>query len=279
MYPKVMRVLDSKHNCKSMEQLNILIKLNVNKWITMKTMRKFGKYFQWLNSKFKNWQFYHRDVGLATTNSPLESYNGRIKDDFTYRTYFNLVPALKKFEKMVEFESLNDTAFVNEPIVSVSDLNKRSCKHLVACAYFADKPIMNVPLNIKFNIRYRQRKLVRKSYSNSEEDQSSPSTTSPVSIPVPSTTSPVSVPVPSTTSPVLVTVPSTTSPVSATLRVEVNRPMTRSQVNIVKGSNLIQTNSKVVKNRIKSNYATLNQPDQPKKRGRPAKPTAALNYD
>jgi hypothetical protein len=44
--------------------------------------------------------------------------------------------------------------------------------------------------------------------------------------------------------------------------------MTRSQVNIVKGSNLIQTNSKVVKNRIKSNYATLNQPDQPKKRGR-----------
>jgi hypothetical protein len=64
-----------------------------------------------------------------------------------------LVPALKKFEKMVEFESLNDTSFVNEPIVSVSDLNKGSCKHLVACAYFADKPIMNVPLNIKFNIR------------------------------------------------------------------------------------------------------------------------------
>jgi hypothetical protein len=45
----------------------------------------------------------------------------------------------------------------------------------------------------------------------------------------------------------------------------VNRPMTRSQVNIVKGSNLIQKNSKVVQNRIKSNYATLNQPDQPKK--------------
>jgi hypothetical protein len=46
MYSKVMRVLDSMHNCKSMEQLNILIELNVNKWITMKTMRKFGKYFQ-----------------------------------------------------------------------------------------------------------------------------------------------------------------------------------------------------------------------------------------
>ena len=83
---------------------------------------------------------------------------------------------------------------------------------------------MNVPLDNKFNIRYRQRKLVRKSYSNSEEDHLSPSTTSPVSVPV----------------------PSTTSPVSATSRVAVNRPMTRSQVNIVKGSNLIQTNSKVV---------------------------------
>ena len=48
--------------------------------------------------------------------------------------------------------------------------DKGSCKHLVACAYLADKPIMNVPLNNKFNIRNRQRKLVRKSYSNSEED-------------------------------------------------------------------------------------------------------------
>ncbi len=85
---------------------------------------------------------------------------------------------------------------------------------------------------------------------------------------------------PSTTSPVSLTVPSTTSPVPATSGVAVNRPMTtRSQVNIVKGCNLIQTNSKVVKNRIKSNYATLNQPDQPKKRGRPAKITAALSYD
>jgi hypothetical protein len=84
---------------------------------------------------------------------------------------------------------------------------------------------------------------------------------------------------PSTTSPV--PVPSTTSPVPATSGVAVNRPMTRSQGNIVKGSYLIQTNSKVVKNRIKSNmqYATLNQPDQPKKRGHPAKPIAALSYD
>ena len=128
--------------------------------------------------------------------------------------------------------------------------DKVSCKHLVACAYLADKLIMNVPLNIKFNIRYGQRKLVRKSYSNSEEDELSPSTTSPI-------------------------------PVPATSGVAVNRPMTRSQGNIVKGSYLIQTNSKVVKNRIKSNmqYSTLNQPDQPKKRGHPAKPTAALSYD
>ena len=106
----------------------------------------------------------------------------------------------------------------------------------MACAYLADKPIMIVPLNNKFNIRYRQRKVVRKSHSNSEEDELSPSTPSPVPVPIPS------IPV-----------------------VPVNKPMTRSQVTIVKGSNLIQTNSKVVKNKIKSkaNYETLNQPDQP----------------
>ena len=58
----------------------------------------FGLYFkkQWLDSKFSKWQLFKRAIGLAITNSPLEIYNGRIKGDFTDRSYFNLVPSFKK---------------------------------------------------------------------------------------------------------------------------------------------------------------------------------------
>ena len=123
MYSKVMRTIDAMHNCRSYEQLDKIVSLNVEKWITMKTMKEFGLYFktQWINSKFNKWQLLQRDLGLAITNSPLESYNGRIKNDFTDRTYFNLVPAFKKLERLIEFDSLEESIFITKTSVSASD--------------------------------------------------------------------------------------------------------------------------------------------------------------
>jgi hypothetical protein len=99
---------------------------NVNKWLQMKSLGKFGKYFksQWLDSRFNKWQLYHRTIGLAATNSPIESYNGRIKVDFTDRSYFNLVPAFEKLERLIEFESLKDQKFIKSPTVKNSDITK-----------------------------------------------------------------------------------------------------------------------------------------------------------
>ena len=65
MYFKVIRTIDAMHNCRSYEQLDKIVSLNVEKWITMKTMKEFGLYFktQWINSKFNKWQLFQRDVG------------------------------------------------------------------------------------------------------------------------------------------------------------------------------------------------------------------------
>ena len=61
-----------------------------------------GIYFkkQWLDSKLSICQLFNRAIRLAFTNSPLESYNGRIKGDFTDRSYFNLVQAFKKLAQI-----------------------------------------------------------------------------------------------------------------------------------------------------------------------------------
>ena len=61
---------------------------------------------------------------MTLTNSPLESYNGRIKGYFTDRTYFNLVPAFEKLERLIEFESLKEQTFSTKPTIPKSDQTK-----------------------------------------------------------------------------------------------------------------------------------------------------------
>ena len=38
---------------------------------------------QWVESDFGNWMLFSTPSGYATTNNPLESYNGIIKEFFT----------------------------------------------------------------------------------------------------------------------------------------------------------------------------------------------------
>ena len=61
MYEKTMNVIDRMHTCKSVGELKKLVDANFKA--------------QCLDSRFNEWQ-------LFLTNSPIESYNGRIKGDF-----------------------------------------------------------------------------------------------------------------------------------------------------------------------------------------------------
>jgi hypothetical protein len=52
MYDKVMRVINFMHTCECKEDFDVIVVKNVNKWLRMKSLGKFGKYFksQWLDS-------------------------------------------------------------------------------------------------------------------------------------------------------------------------------------------------------------------------------------
>ncbi len=119
MYRKVLATIDAMHNTKSQEEFDTLVNLHVPKWLTMPHLENFGKYFQaqWLDSVFNKWQLFHRKIGFAATNSPIESYNNRIKTDFTKRQHFNIVPALRVFRKLIKFESKKASEFNTEALV------------------------------------------------------------------------------------------------------------------------------------------------------------------
>jgi hypothetical protein len=70
-------------------------------------MSNFVAYFrkQWVESKFKNWQIFHTQPVYSHTNSPIESHNNTIKQHFTARVIFHLIPTIASFQNLISFES------------------------------------------------------------------------------------------------------------------------------------------------------------------------------
>jgi hypothetical protein len=48
---------------------------------------------------------FHVEAGVASTNSPIESYNNSFKDNFTKRVRFNMLPILEILVSALAFES------------------------------------------------------------------------------------------------------------------------------------------------------------------------------
>ena len=83
----------------------------LSKW-KKKGFSDFAEYFskQWICSEFKNWQLFLIRPGMAMSNSPIESYNRVIKDYFTNRVKFNMLPdesLIEIFVNVVKFESIS----------------------------------------------------------------------------------------------------------------------------------------------------------------------------
>ena len=90
--------------------------------------KRFRTYFwkTWVNNvDFNKWQIFRTPPGYAMTNSPIESYNNKIKTQFTERRKFHLASALNLFEKVMEMES----AF---------DFSKKPHKHALVPKYFVN---------------------------------------------------------------------------------------------------------------------------------------------
>ena len=99
-------------------------------------LKRFRSYFwkTWVNNvDFNKWQLFRTPAGYAMTNSPIESYNNKIKTQFTERKKFHLASALDIFEKVMEMESAFDFskkpynhAKISETMVNIAraDLKK-----------------------------------------------------------------------------------------------------------------------------------------------------------
>ena len=52
-------------------------------------------------------------IGYAGSNCPIEGYNSTVKEDFTEREKYHMLPALELFEKICKFESEKDINIQN----------------------------------------------------------------------------------------------------------------------------------------------------------------------
>ena len=85
----------------------------LNKWKEDSDLTDFVEYFerQWINSKFSNWQLFKVPIGFSMTNSPIESYNNKIKEAFTKRLKHHLTTAIEVFKDAISYESRNGKDF------------------------------------------------------------------------------------------------------------------------------------------------------------------------
>ena len=100
------------------------------------TLESFVTYFQkqWIKSSFSKWQLFQVPSGWSTTNSPIESFNNRVKSDFTKRLKYHLSASLEVFKEMVNYLSVNRPKFTIE--AKVSGIMKKQAKLLLPLSQF-----------------------------------------------------------------------------------------------------------------------------------------------
>jgi hypothetical protein len=198
-------------------------KLQVQKFnnkLKRHNLNQFHDYFnkQWIDGN-SNWIVFNKPPGYASTNNPIEQFNGTIKKKFTDHIKFNIVPALNIFSELISAESLENeeiskTIVPNAKTISLArkilthletdsnlfhykhksgltstiDLIKRTC----TCFYFMDKGVCkhlvgaaiksNLPfpgLTLKKTFQMRRRKKIVSSESDEQVSPSSSSSASP----------------------------------------------------------------------------------------------------
>jgi hypothetical protein len=115
-YEGVMCDIGDLHNTLSQTSYDEMLKFILDKWKKDKELSDFAEYFQrqWVNSKFWNWQLFKTPVGFEMTNSPIESYDNKIKDSFTKRLKHHLKTAVEVFQCVISYESRNGKEFKSE---------------------------------------------------------------------------------------------------------------------------------------------------------------------
>jgi hypothetical protein len=95
---------------------------------------------------FQNWQIYLTPPGHAMTNSPIESFNNKLKKQFTLRNKYNLLPTIQLFESLVVVE--DDDKFLDyaKPTATNLKIARELIRDECVEAINDNKCIIKIPL-------------------------------------------------------------------------------------------------------------------------------------
>lgn len=79
-----------------------------------------GSYFhtEWLSWRFTMWQCFYTTIGYATTNNPVEQFNGKIKNTYGIRSRLKMGLLLDKLTHICKSEATAPKEFNVEPIAN-----------------------------------------------------------------------------------------------------------------------------------------------------------------
>jgi hypothetical protein len=125
------------HFARSVSQFVSVKTAAVRRWRNDPETEAFGMYFcnQWLKGKFVKWQCFHSPIGFASTNNPVEQFNGRLKRAYTLRSRMKMGLLMRQLAKCCTNESkaidpFNTTAIVRPKLnVRADELRRRG--HIV----------------------------------------------------------------------------------------------------------------------------------------------------
>ena len=171
-----MRDIGDLHNTLSQTSYDDLLKSVLNKWKKDGDLTDFVEYFekQWINSKFSNWQLFKVPVGFSMTNSPIESYNNKIKEAFTKRLKHHFTTAVEAFKDVISYESRNGkdfkmeirvrkymrdqakTIIIRKQLIATNSESEYLYKHFVSSLGFARINISTLNLVLVLNISTKE---------------------------------------------------------------------------------------------------------------------------
>ncbi|ETN01786.1 hypothetical protein PPTG_16877 [Phytophthora nicotianae INRA-310] len=130
-YNAVQRVLgglNDLHYATTEAQFIITQERVLDDWSLHPGLASFKEYFArvWLSSRFCRWQIFHTPPAFATTNNPVESFNGAIKRDYTLRSRMKMGSLLRQLMACCVNESTSSTAFAVETTPTVTLVHRVS---------------------------------------------------------------------------------------------------------------------------------------------------------
>jgi hypothetical protein len=110
LYDSVMGDVSKLRECVNQQQYDHCLNETLAKWRSRDDLKNFADYFvkQWVESDFSRWPIFQTPPGLAQTNSPIESFNNTIKQQFTKRLKNHIVSSLEIFVELIQYESTKD---------------------------------------------------------------------------------------------------------------------------------------------------------------------------